>query len=97
MDQHAGSPGRSTYCYAELTVLTALTHGRMTRHPSSTSSITARHLLDFVVQGKIAEAEAPIISLGATFPHLHHLPFYYAECPFCSNPPNLSWLGTGTE
>jgi len=46
-------------------------------HPLSTSSITARHLLDLMVQGKITEAEALIIHLDATasglsVPHLHH-------------------------
>jgi len=24
-------------------------------------------------------------------------PHFYAECPSCHNPPNFSWLGTGTE
>jgi len=37
-----------------------------TLHPSSTSSIIARHLLDFMVQGKITEAGAPTIRLDAT-------------------------------
>jgi len=35
-------------------------------HPLSTSSIIARHLKDFVVQGKITEAEAHTIRLDAT-------------------------------
>ena len=35
-------------------------------HPLSTSSITARHLLDFIVQGKITEADSPTICLDAT-------------------------------
>ena len=31
-------------------------------------------------------------------PQLHYLPpHFYTECPFCRNPPNLSWLGTGIE
>ena len=47
------------------------------------------------------EAEALTIRLDATpsglqVPHLHHPPFY-AKCPFCHNPANLSWLGTGTK
>ena len=33
-------------------------------HPLSTSSITARHLLDFMEQGNITEADAPTIYLG---------------------------------
>jgi len=35
-------------------------------HPLSTSSTTARHPLDFTVQGKITEADAPTIRLDAT-------------------------------
>jgi len=43
-------------------------------HPLSTSSITARHLLDFMVQGKITQADAPIICLDTTASRLsdHH-------------------------
>jgi len=46
-------------------------------HLLSTSSITARHLLDFMEQGKTTGADA--------------------ECAFCCNLPNLSWLGTCTK
>ena len=35
-------------------------------HPSSTSSIIARHLLDFVMHGKITEADALTIRQNAT-------------------------------
>jgi len=35
-------------------------------HPSSTSSIIARHLLDFVTHGKITEADALTIRQNAT-------------------------------
>jgi len=35
-------------------------------HPLSTSSIIARHLKDFMVQGKITEADAHTIRLDAT-------------------------------
>jgi len=35
-------------------------------HPLSTSSITAHRLLDFMVQGKTTEADAPTIRLDAT-------------------------------
>jgi len=71
-------------------------------HPLSTSSITARHLLDSMVQGKITEADAPTISLDATpsrlsVPPPPSFPHFYAICCFCSNPPNLSWLGTGNK
>ena len=50
MDQYVGSPGHSTYSL----------------HHLWTSSITARHLLDFMVQGKITEADAPIFHQDAT-------------------------------
>jgi len=48
--------------------------------PLSTSSTTARHPLDFTVQGKITEADAPTIRLDATpsglsVPPLLSLPF----------------------
>ena len=62
MDQYASSPCHITYCYAELV------------HPLSTSSIIARHLLDFVVQGKITEADVPTIRLDYWCPHLRHPP-----------------------
>jgi len=39
-------------------------------HYLSTSSITARHLLDFMVQGKITEAESPTIRMDATISEL---------------------------
>jgi len=46
-------------------------------HPLSTSSITACHLLDFMVQGKITDAGTLTTRLDATasgpsVPHLHH-------------------------
>jgi len=47
MDQYAGSPGHSTYCYQNWL------------RPLSTSSTTAHHLLGFIVQGKITEADTP--------------------------------------
>jgi len=63
-------------------------------HPLLTSSNTARHLLDFMVQGKITKGDAQTIHLGALPPSSPH---FYAECSFCHNPPNLSWLGRDTE
>ena len=71
-------------------------------HPLATASITARHLLDFMVQGKITEADAPTIRLDDTpsrlsVPPPPSSPIFYAECPFCHIPPNVSWLGTGSE
>jgi len=109
VDQYACSTDHSTYCYAELAVSSRAVaetigsthctyHGTMARHPLSTSCIITHHLPDFMVQGKITEADAPTIRLGATpskllVPHLH---LFYAKCPLCLNPPNLSWLRTGT-
>jgi len=53
----------------------------------------------FMVQGKITEADTPIIREGATAsgliidtpPSSHH---FYATCPSCHNPPTLLWLVT---
>jgi len=50
MDQYAGSPGHSTYSYAELIA----------------SFMNFLHLLDFMEQGKITEENAPTIRLDAT-------------------------------
>ena len=55
-------------------------------HPLSASSITAGHLLDFMVRGKITEADAPTIRLGATpsglsVPHLRHPPIFTPNAP----------------
>ena len=61
-------------------------------HPLSTYSITARHLLDFMMVGeKITEAEAPTICLEATPSGLSVPPppssaHFYAECPFNPSP-----------
>ena len=70
--------------------------------PLSASSIIAGHFLDFVAQGKITEADAPTTRLDTTHPdfgvpHLHHPPISILYIRFCCNPPNLSWLGTGTK
>ena len=56
----------------------------------------------FRVQGKITEADAPTIRLGATPSGLvsnpsPSSPHFYARCPSCRSPPNLSWLWTGTS
>jgi len=52
--------------------------------------------------GKITEASAPTIQLdaipsGPLMPPPPSSPQFYARCPSCYNPPNLSWLGTGTK
>ena len=77
-----------------------VTHNSL--HPLSTSSTTARHVLDFMVQGKIADTDAPTVRLDATPSGLSGaltsiIPHFYAEYPFCRNPPNLSWFGTGNR
>jgi len=55
-----------------------------------------------MVQGKITAAETPTIGMGATPSGLisdpsPSPPHFYAGCPSCCNPPNLSWLATGTK
>jgi len=59
-------------------------------------------LLDFTIQEEITEADTPTIQLGTTPSGLISDPppsnaNFYAGCPSCHNPPNLSWLGTGTK
>jgi len=59
-------------------------------------------LLDFMVQGKITEADTPTIQMGDIASGLisdppPSSPYFYARCPSCHNPPNLSWLVTGTK
>jgi len=54
------------------------------------------------VQEKITEADTLTIQLGATPSGLisdppPSSPYFCAGCPSCCNPPNLSWLGTGTK
>jgi len=64
------------------------------------ASARRKLLLDFVVQGKITDT--PSICLGAipsgliSDPPLSSPPFY-ARCPSCRIPPNLSLLGTDTK
>jgi len=47
-------------------VVTVPTDTQNSLHPLSTSSIIASHLLDFMVQGKMTEAEVPTIRPDAT-------------------------------
>jgi len=61
------------------------------------------HLLDFLVQKTITQADAPTIRMDC-HPiqtnwclHLCHPHHFYAGCPSWHEPPNLSWLGTGTK
>jgi len=52
---------------------------------------------------KITQAETPTIRMDCHpfqtnwCPHLCHPHIFYAGCPSWHNPPNLSWLGTGTK
>jgi len=55
-----------------------------------------------MVQGKITEADTSAIQLGATpskpiSDPVSSSPHFYAGCRSCCNPPNLSWLETGTK
>ena len=45
-------------------------------HPLSTSSITARHLLNCMVQGKITEADTPTIHLDYWCRQIHNPPIF---------------------
>jgi len=99
MDQYAGSPGRSNYCYAELTAsFVNFLHCCL---PSSGFYCAA-----FMVQGKITEADALTVCLDAIgtpprpdyrCPHLRHPHIFMPNALFCHNPSSLSWLGTGSE
>jgi len=62
-------------------LVTVATDTQNALHPSPTSSIIARHLLDFMVQGKITATDALTVRLNATpsglsMPHLHHPPIF---------------------
>jgi len=51
----------------------------------------------------ITHADAPTIPMDChpiqtnRCPYLYHPHHFYARCPSWQNPPNLSWLGTGTK
>ena len=82
MHQYASIPGHSTCCYAELT-----------------SSIIACHLLNLWCRERYRgrhtnnpSGHHPIWNIGAP---TSNIPHFYAECPFCHNPPNLSRFGNG--
>ena len=56
-----------------------------------------RNLLDFMVQGKITEADTPTIRLGATSSGLisdppPSYPNFYAGCPSCRNSPPIIFI-----
>ena len=81
------------------------THNRFTaffRRLPSWASARRNLLFDFMVQGKITEADTLTVQLGATPPRLisdprASSPHFNAGCPSCHNPPTLSWLGTCTK
>ena len=64
---------------------------------------TFHHLLDFQEQNEDNTGNAPTIWMDCYpiqtnwCPHLCHPRHFYAGCPSLHNPPNLSWLGTGTK
>ena len=83
-------------------LVTVPTVSQNSLHPLSTSSITARHLLDFMVEGKITDSDALTICLDATrsglsVPHLHLSPRFTPNALPVATLPVLSWLETGTE
>jgi len=63
-------------------------------HPLSISSIIARHLVDFMVQGKITVAAAPTICLDATS---SIIPPFLCQTPFLLHPSQFVLLGTGIK
>jgi len=70
--------------------------------PGRASARRRNLLLDFMMQGKITEADTLTIWLTATPSGLisdppPSSPCFYAGCPSLGNPPTLSWLGTGTK
>jgi len=54
-------------------------------------------LLDFMEQGKITDHPDGRHSIRTNQRPVSIIPHFYARCPFCRNPPTLSWLGTGTK
>ena len=75
-------------------LVTVPTVSQNSLHPLSTSSITARHLLDFMVEGEITDSDALTICLDATrsglsVPPSPSFPPFYPKCPFCCNPPSF--------
>jgi len=60
---------------------------------------TFRHLLDFLVQNEDNTIWMDCHPIQTNWcPHLYHPHhFFYAGCLSLHNPPNLSWLGTGTK
>jgi len=80
------------------------THNRFTAlFPGLPGSAGARRklLLDFMVQEKIrcrhTNNPAGCHSTRTNQRPTSLIPHFYAECPFCCNSPNFSWLGTGTN
>jgi len=72
-----------------------IVHNRHTQLPGWAGAF----LLDFMVQGKITEADTLTMWMGATpsATHLHHPPIFYAGYPSGRYTPNLPWLGTCTR
>jgi len=64
-------------------LVTVLAVTQNSLHPLSASSIIACRFLEFMLQGKITDADAPTIHLDAT-PSGH-------QCPHLYHPPNFTW------
>ena len=82
------------------------THTQPFYDPSGTSQVSQCQknlLLDFMVLGRITRADTSTFRVGTTpsglisDPPLSPAPHFYARCPSCHYPPNLSWLGTGIK
>jgi len=83
------------------TVSTVPTVTQNSLHPLSISSITAWHLLGFMVHGKITEADTPKIRLDTTpsrpsVTHLHHSPIYTPDALSATTLPLYPGLGQMT-
>ena len=67
-------------------------------HPLSTFSIIARYLLDFMVQGKVTEADSPSgvwmpPNLDYRCPHLHYPPIFMSSALSAAALPICHGLG----
>jgi len=89
MDQYAGSPGHSTYCYAELAAsfINFLNYCSPSSGFYSAGKDNRSRLTDNL------SGRHPIRTIDASTSSRH----FYAERPFCRNPPNSYWPGTGAE
>jgi len=66
-------------------------------HPLSTSSITGFYGAGKDNIGKCTDNPPERHPIGIIGAPTSTIPHFYAEWLLCCNPPNLSWLWTGTE